>query len=371
MRFLMIWLFLGTVLTSTSESQIVRTPGLPELENSEPVNPTSTEKVQPGSSVSRGIFHDSLVRDKTFNSVYSDLKILTEFTALKTAPEKKVFTEKYTTDRVKKLVESAGILAPAQAEKYAITDSDKKQIEEFATQISEGTYQVGALPAPFDIRGQLGPLLAFLSSQAEIFPASMTNEEQIKQLSQAGMTWLADQKVIDPRKLSPNEGKVMDDLSMLILSKKWASESKESKATDVASVINPNRVEEHQPTITDFLKTLPQTLINRNGAQNFDQVRDQVLDIAIRAFQQKILGTQALSDEERQQLVKIVDNTMKPFENMLGRIFHLNQRPIIAPTMQPVLQQPLPLQPVFQPFTGFYGGSMRGHVHHGHKFRSY
>jgi hypothetical protein len=182
------------------------------------------------------------------------------------------------------------------------------------------------------------------------------------------MTWLADQKVIDLKKLSLNDGKVIDDLSILVLSKKWADEI---KATDVASVVTPNRVAEQQPTLTDFLKTLPQTLINRNGAQNFDQVRDQVLDIAIRAFQQKILGTQALSDEERQQLVKIVDNTMKPFENMLGRIFHPNQRPIIAPTMQPVLQQPLPLQPVFQPFTGFYGGSMRGHVHHGHKFRSY
>lgn len=368
MRFLKIWLFLATVLISTAESQIVRPPGLPNLENSEPVNPTSQDKVQPGSSVSRGIFDDSLVRDKTFNSVYSDLRILTEFTALKTAPEKKAFAEKYTTERVNKLIESAGILAPAQAENYAITDSDKKQIEEFATQISEGTYQVGTLPAPFDIRGQLGPLLAFLSSQAKIFPASMTNEEQIKQLSQAGMTWLADQKVIDPGKLSPNEGKVMDDLSMLVLSKKWADEI---KATDVAPVINPNRVEEHQPTITDFLKTLPQTLINRNGAQNFEQIRDQVLDITIRAFQQKILGTQALSDEERQQLVKIVDNTMKPFENMLGRIFHPNQRPIIAPTMQPVSQQPLPSQPVFQPFTGFYGGSMRGHIHHGHKFRSF
>jgi hypothetical protein len=316
--------------------------------------------------VSRGIFDDSLVRDKTFNSVYSDLKRLTEFTALKTAPEKKAFAEKYTTERVNKLIESAGILATAQAENYAITDSDKKQIEEFATQISEGTYQVGALPAPFDIRGQLGPLLAFLSSQAKIFPASMTNEEQIKQLSQAGMTWLADQKVIDPKKLSLNDGKVIDDLSILVLSKKWTDEI---KATDVASVINPNRVEEHQPTITDFLKTLPQTLINRNGAQNFDQIRDQVLDIAIRAFQQKIIGTQALSDEERQQLVKAVDNSMKPFENMLGRIFHPNQRPMIPPIMQPVLQQPLTSQPVFQPFTGFYGWSMRGHIHHGHKFQ--
>lgn len=368
MRFLMIWLFLGTVLTSTSESQIVRTPGLPELENSEPVNPTSTEKFQPGSSVSRGIFDDSLVRDKTFNSVYSDLKILTEFTALKTAPEKKAFAEKYTTERVNKLIESAGILAPAQVVNYAITDSDKKQIEWFSTQISEGKYELAELTAPFDIRGQLGPLLSFLSSQAEIFPASMTKEEQIKQLSQAGMTWLAGQKVIDPGKLSPSEGKVMDDLSILVLSKKWAGDT---KTTDVEPVINPNRVEEDQPTITDFLKTLPQTLINRNGAQNFNQVRDQVLDIAIRAFQQKILGTQALSDEERQQLVKIVDNTMKPFENMLGNIFHPNHRPIIAPTMQPVLQQPLPSQPVFQPVTGFYRGSMRWNVHHGHKFRSY
>ena len=78
-----------------------------------------------------------------------------------------------------------------------------------------------------------------------------------------------------------------------------------------------------------------------------------------------------LSDEERQQLVKIVDNTMKPFENMLGNIFHPNHRPIIAPTMQPVLQQPLPSQPVFQPVTGFYRGYMRWNVHHEHKFRSY
>ena len=368
MGFLKIWLFLATVLISTAESQIVRPPGLPNLENSEPVNPTSQEKVQPGSSVSRGIFDDSLVREKTFNSVYSDLKTLTEFTALKTAPEKKAFAEKYTTERVNKLIESAGILAPAQVVNYAITDSDKKQIEWFSTQISEGKYELAELTAPFDIRGQLGPLLSFLSSQAEIFPASMTNEEQIKQLSQAGMTWLAGQKVIDPGKLSPSEGKVMDDLSILVLSKKWAGDT---KTTDMEPVINPNRVEEDQPTITDFLKTLPQTLINRNGAQNFNQVRDQVLDIAIRAFQQKILGTQALSDEERQQLVKIVDNTMKPFENMLGNIFHPNHRPIIAPTMQPVLQQPLPSQPVFQPVTGFYRGSMRWNVHHGHKFRSY
>ncbi|MCY2934205.1 MAG: hypothetical protein NT172_08585, partial [Planctomycetota bacterium] len=288
------------VLSSTADAQTIAPPLLPNVINTQPVNPSgkpSVEGLPSDKPSARGIFEDALVRDKTMNSVYADLIKLPEFKALKLLDEKKTYAQKYMTDRSLMLIESAKTLVPFQFS-TGLSDTDKKLIDSFATEVAEGKFKVRELTVPFDLGSQLGAFIEFLNTEAAKLPMTMPHADQEKQLESSGAQWLVDHRILKPEGLNESERRNITKLSLLVLSKKWATEVVPA-AIKPPFTESPNRIAAHQPVLENFLKFLPQTLLSRGGAQTLHQVRDQMLEISLKAIEQHFLGSQTLTDEER------------------------------------------------------------------------
>ncbi len=378
MRWLKAQFLFAIVLASTADAQTIAPPQLPNVINTQPVNPSGKPSVAglPSDKPSaRGIFEDALVRDKTMNSVYADLIKLPEFKALKLLDVKKSYAQKYMTDRSLMLIESAKTLVPFQFS-TGLSDTDKKHIDSFATEVAEGKFKVRELTVSFDLGSQLGAFIEFLNTEAAKLPMTMPHPDQEKQLESSGVQWLVDHRILKPEGLNESERRSISKLSLLVLSKKWAAEVVPA-AIKPPLTESPNRIAAHQPVLENFLKFLPQTLLSRGGVQPLHQIRDQMLEISLKAIEQHFLGSQTLTDEERQQLVQIVDQAMKPMENLIGQLVSPNLSQLPPSDVQPIPNQPtatqiVPMQPIgnllnptfLMPWMMNFNGFPGGHGHH-------
>ena len=205
---------------------------------------------------------------------------------------------------------------------------------------------------------------------------TMPHPDQEKQLESSGVQWLVDHRILKPEGLNESERRSISKLSLLVLSKKWAAEVVPA-AIKPPLTESPNRIAAHQPVLENFLKFLPQTLLSRGGVQPLHQVRDQMLEISLKAIEQHFLGSQTLTDEERQQLVQIVDQAMKPMENLIGQLVSPNLSQLPPSDVQPIPNQPtatqiVPMQPIgnllnptfLMPWMMNFNGFPGGHGHH-------
>lgn len=350
---------IGLMQLTNLFGQIVAPPPLPDVKNPVPVNPAAT---QPSTTepAGKGFFDDALVAAKTTNSVFAELSQLQAYKSLTTEEARKSLAQKYLADRVNMLLKAAAELTPGKFS-TSMTETDNQKIDAFATQMAKGTYKIQDLSADPAFQTSLAQLVEHLKSTSASLDPSLGADQQVDALSRDAQAWLVQEKFVKPDSLSISDQAILNDLARMVLALKAnppgeqpKPEPVEPKPIEPAPQPTGNRVAQHKPALTEFLNTLPQTLLSRNGPQNHQQLRDEMLDIALRALQQQFLGGQALSDDERNHVVGMVDQTLKPFENLAGRILH-PQYPsnIFQPgQIQPIATQPAGLQPnIISPYS--------------------
>ena len=239
-----------------------------------------------------------------------------------------------------------------------MTKADNQKINAFATQMANGTYKIQEMLAEPGFQVNLAHLLEHLKTTSSQVDTALTTEQQVETLSRDAQAWLVQEKIIKPGEIGTNDKAILNDLARMVLAMKAGPTHPPAKRLEPEEPVPPqpvgNRVAPHQPALTEFLNTLPQTLLNRNGTQTYQQLRDQMLDIALRALQQQFLGGQALTDDERNHVVGLVDQALKPFESLVGRVLHPQYPPnLLQPgQIQPIATQPSGLRPtMISPYT--------------------
>lgn len=372
----------------------VAPPPLTDVKNNNPVNPVANPATKPAAepatsdkpaekppkltgqpvitaTTGKNFYDDPLVAAKTENSVFAEVIQSTSFKPLTAEDARKAFASKYLTDRINFLIDTARQLAPGKVN-VSLTDADRQKIDAFAASVANGTYKIQDLNAPTGFQGKLQPLLEHLNVAVNNLPAGLTDDQAILSLSEEAQKWLVEQKFAKPGEIGSADQALLNDLARMVFlaHKSPVVTPAHPTVTTTPSVVQPtgNRVTQHQPALTDFLKTLPTTLMNRGDVQSHGHLRNQMVDIALRALQQQFLGGQALNDEERDHVIQLVDKAIKPFENLVGRILHPHQLQYPITQMQPLPVQPITnqlatqpgmIQPtMISPYTGFmpYGG---------------
>jgi len=334
-------------------AQVVAPPPLPDVKNPGAVNPATTNVATPTTATGKGFFDDALVATKTTNSVFAELSQLPSYRSLTTEEARKAFAQKYLADRVNMLLKAAAELSPGKLS-TSLTESDNQKIDLFANQMAKGTYKIQELPADPGFQTRLAQLVEHLKTISASLEPGLGADQQVDALSRDAQDWLVKEKIVTPGTLGTNDQAILNDLARMVLAQSANPPAEQTKPqpaqptpTEPAPQPTGNRVAQHQRALREFLQTLPQTLLNRGGPQNYGQLRDQMLNIALTALQQQFLGGQALTGEEQNQVVGLVDQALKPFESLVGRILNPQYPPnIFQPgSIQPITTQPVGLQP--------------------------